>query len=105
MDILEEEHLVERAAHLETVLTVAVEPLRGHELVTDIRSGAAFAAGVKLRDEVPAGVIADACIEAGVVIRAINMNTLQICPPFVTTEDEIAQIVQTIAQALDNYRA
>ena len=28
-----------------------------------------------------------------------------ICPPFVTTEDEVALIAQTIAQALDTYPA
>ena len=105
LDVIEEENLVERAAHLETVLAKAVEPLRTHELVADVRAGAAFMAGIQLRDDVSGDAVAEACTEAGVLIRTIHDNTLQICPPFVTSEDEVALIAQTIADALDAYPA
>jgi adenosylmethionine-8-amino-7-oxononanoate aminotransferase len=105
LDILQEEKLVERAAHLETVLSRAVEPLRAHPLVTDVRAGAAFMAGVQLHADVPGDAIAEACTEAGVLMRTIHDNTLQICPPFVTTEDEIQLIAETIARSLDAYPA
>ena len=105
IDVIEEENLVERAAHLETVLAKAVEPLRTHELVADVRAGAAFMAGIQLRDDVSGDAVAEACTEAGVLIRTIHDNTLQICPPFVTSEDEVALIAQTIADALDAYPA
>ena len=105
LDVIEEEDLVERAAHLETVLEKTVDPLRTHHLVADVRAGAAFMAGVQLRDDVSGDAVAEACTEAGVLIRTIHNNTLQICPPFVTTEDEVALIAQTIAQALDTYPA
>ena len=62
-----------------------------------MRAGAAFMAGVQLRDDVSGDAVAEACTEAGVLIRTIHDNTLQICPPFVTTEDEVALIAQTIA--------
>ena len=39
------------------------------------------------------------------LIRVIHDNTLQICPPFVTTEDEVGLIASTIAEALDAYPA
>ena len=105
LDVIEEEDLVERAAYLETVLEKAVEPLRTHDLVAEVRAGAAFMAGVQLRDDVSGNAVAEACTDAGVLIRTIHNNTLQICPPFVTTEDEIALIAQTIARALDTYPA
>jgi adenosylmethionine-8-amino-7-oxononanoate aminotransferase len=105
IDVIEEENLVERAAHLETVLAKAVEPLRTHELVADVRAGAAFMAGIQLRDDVSGDAVAEACTEAGVLTRTIHDNTLQICPPFVTSEDEVALIAQTIADALDAYPA
>lgn len=105
LDIIEEEGLVERAAHLETVLQKAVAPLSTHELVVEVRAGHAFMAGIQLRDDVSGDAIAEACTEAGVLVRTIHNNTLQICPPFVTTEDEIALIAETITGALDNYRA
>jgi adenosylmethionine-8-amino-7-oxononanoate aminotransferase len=40
-----------------------------------------------------------------VLIRIIHGNTLQICPPFVTAEDEISLIAETITRALDAYPA
>ena len=105
LDVIEEENLVERAAHLETVLEKELDPLRTHHLVADVRAGAAFMAGVQLRDGVSGDAVAEACTEAGVLIRTIHNNTLQICPPFVTTEDEVALIGQTIAEVLDTYPA
>lgn len=104
LDIIAEEDLVERAAHLETVLAKAVAPLSTHDLVAEVRAGDAFMAGIQLRAEVSGDAVAEACTDAGVLIRTIHDNTLQICPPFVTTEDEITLIAQTISQVLDNYR-
>jgi adenosylmethionine-8-amino-7-oxononanoate aminotransferase len=103
LDVIEEEDLVERAAHLEGVLTRAVEPLRGHELVADVRAGAAFMAGIQLRTDVSGAAVAEACTDAGVLMRTIHDNTLQISPPFVTTEDEVQLIAETIARSLDAY--
>jgi adenosylmethionine-8-amino-7-oxononanoate aminotransferase len=83
-----------RAGHLETVLEKAVEPLRSNPLVTDVRSGAAFMVGVQLDDRVSAVAVADTCVERGVVLRAIHDNTLQICPPFVVSDDEVLGFVK-----------
>jgi adenosylmethionine-8-amino-7-oxononanoate aminotransferase len=105
LDILEEEGLVERAAHLETVLEKAVQPLRTHDLVAEVRAGDAFMAGIQLRADVAGDAVAETCTDAGVLIRTIHDNTLQICPPFVVTEDEIALIAATITRALDTYPA
>jgi adenosylmethionine-8-amino-7-oxononanoate aminotransferase len=101
LDILEEEALIERAAKLEPVLAEAVAPLADHELVEEVRAGSAFMAGVQLRDGVPGEAVAEACTASGVLLRTIHNNTLQICPPFVTTEDEIAQIASAIRTSLD----
>lgn len=105
LDILEEEELVARAAHLETVLEKAVEPLRTHDLVAEVRAGDAFMAGIQLRADVQGDAVAEACTNAGVLIRTIHNNTLQICPPFVTTEDEISLTTEAITRALDTYPA
>jgi len=101
LDILEEESLVERAAKLEPVLAEALEPLRDHDLVQEVRAGSAFMAGVQLRAGVPGESVAEACTGSGVLLRTIHDNTLQICPPFVTSEDEIAQIAAAIRTSLD----
>jgi adenosylmethionine-8-amino-7-oxononanoate aminotransferase len=87
------------------VLERLVQPLRTHDLVAEVRAGGAFMAGVQLRPEVSGEAVAEVCTDAGVLIRTIHDNTLQICPSFVTTEDEISLIVETIIQALDTYPA
>ena len=103
LDVLAEESLVAQARRLEAVLEQMVKPLRDSELVVDVRAGAGFLAGVQLRAEVDADRIIDACAESGVLIRTIHDNTLQICPPFVCTDDEVAQIVDAIDGALASY--
>ena len=104
LDVLDEERLVEQSGWLEGVLAKAVEPLRDHQLVEEVRAGAGFMAGIHLHEGVNGDAIAEACTDAGVLIRVIHDNTLQICPPFVTTEDEVGLIAHTIAEALDAYR-
>lgn len=104
LDVLEQEGLVEAAASLETVLVKVLEPLKDHPLVDEVRAGAGFLAGVRLRDGVVGDRVAEACTDAGVLIRTIHDNTLQICPPFVCTEAEVALIASTITGALDTYQ-
>ena len=104
LDVLDEEGLVEQSGWLETVLAKAVDPLRDHELVQEVRAGAGFLAGIHLHEAVNADAIAETCTDAGVLIRVIHDNTLQICPPFVTTEDEVGLIADTITAALDAYQ-
>ena len=103
LDVLAEESLVAQARRLEAVLEQMVKPLRDSELVVDVRAGAGFLAGVQLRAEVDADPIIDACVKSGVLIRTIHDNTLQICPPFVCTDDDVAQIVDAIDGALASY--
>jgi adenosylmethionine-8-amino-7-oxononanoate aminotransferase len=101
LDILRDEVLVKRAAELEDVLVTAVDELRGHPLVQEVRSGCGLLAGVQLHPEVDGEAVADRCIDAGVVTRLIHENTLQISPPFVVTDAEIELIVSTMHTALN----
>ena len=104
LDVLQDENLVEQASWLETVLAKMVEPLGDHELVAEVRAGAGFMAGIHLRPGVNGDAVAEACTDAGVLIRVIHDNTLQICPPFVTAEEELGLIANTIAEALDAHQ-
>lgn len=103
LDVMAEESLVAEARRLEVVLEQMVKPLRDNDLVVDVRAGAGFMAGVQLLAGVDADPIVDACAEAGVLIRTIHDNTLQICPPFICTDDDVAQIVEAIDGALATY--
>lgn len=100
LDVLEEEHLVERAGVLEGVLHQVLQPLAASPYVTEVRSGIGFIAGIQLQPDVPGAAVADVCLERGVITRVITDNTLQICPPFVVTDEECAQIADAVAGAL-----
>ena len=66
LDVLDEEGLIEQSGWLEIVLAKAVEPLRDHQLVEEVRAGAGFMAGIHLHDGVAGDAIAEACTDAGV---------------------------------------
>ena len=43
----------------------------------------------------------DACYERGVLARGIRGSSLQVSPPFVITEDELATTGRVFGEALD----
>jgi len=102
LDIIEREGLVERAAALEPVLRTALAPLADHDLVAEVRSAAGFIAGVRLEADVPGELVARTCIERGVITRVITDNVLQVCPPFVVDESDLASIAETLVESLDD---
>lgn len=100
LDILEAEHLVQRAKELETVLAEATTVLEGHALVRDIRVGG-FLAGIELDPAISGEALADTLIERGFIFRPLPGNNLQMSPPFVTTDSEVHTAVKAIKDALD----
>jgi adenosylmethionine-8-amino-7-oxononanoate aminotransferase len=99
LDVLEREGLMGRVADLEPVLQDAVGRLAGHELVDEVR-GAGLLAGVQLRADVDGEAVVRQALDEGVVLRIITGNTIQICPPFVATPDEVRSIPAAIERAL-----
>jgi len=97
LDIIQRERLVERSATLEPVLRELLEPLRDEDGVVDVRS-----AGLAAAVELDAGVIEanpNALMAAvlaarrhGVLTRALRGVALQISPPLVVSEAELATI-------------
>lgn len=102
LDIIEREGLIERAATLEPVLRELLEPLRSEAGVADVRS-----AGLAAAVELDAGVLEAnpvapmaavlAARQHGVLTRALRGVALQISPPLVVAEDELAAIVDAVA--------
>jgi adenosylmethionine-8-amino-7-oxononanoate aminotransferase len=105
LDILERERLVPRAAELEAELTRVLAPLAGHELVAEVRSGAAFLAGVRLEPHVPGELVARGAIGRGVITRVITDNVLQVSPPFVIDEVDLEWLAATFEASLDQVAA
>jgi adenosylmethionine-8-amino-7-oxononanoate aminotransferase len=107
LDVIERERLVARVAELEPVLARAVAPLAGHDLVAEVRAGTGLLAAVEITERARAAdpglvqrLVAD--IRArGVITRQLRGVALQISPPFVITEAEIARIAEVFAAAFD----
>ena len=102
LDIIEREGLVERVAALEPVLRDLLEPLadarrrRGGPQRRARRCGRARRRPARARPAAPAdGMLA--ARRHGVITRVLRGVALQISPPFVVTEDELAAIVDGIA--------
>jgi adenosylmethionine-8-amino-7-oxononanoate aminotransferase len=105
IDILEREGLVERAAALEPVLAGLLEPLQELPGVAEVRC-TGLAAAVELDGDLlaanPAAGAATvlAARRHGVISRLLRGVALQISPPLVVTEDELARIVDGIGAAV-----
>ena len=93
LEILEREDLVQRVKELEPTFA---EKLRSIEGVVEVRT-AGLVAGVQV-EEVERVVAR--LRELGVLTRVVGGHSLQICPPFVITEDELDFLAAQIAAAL-----
>jgi putrescine aminotransferase len=105
LDIIERERLVERAATLEPVLRDLVAPLVELPGVAEVRS-VGLAAAIELDADLLAAhpTIGPAVVVAarghGVISRFLRGAALQISPPLVVSEEELAAIVDGLAAAL-----
>src|SRR4051812_25648659 len=102
LDVIEKEGLVQRVKELEPVLTEALRPLADLDSVADVRSGVGLLGAVELADPSRLQAVIDACYERGVLVRGIRGMALQVSPPFVITEDEIAKTVEVFADVLSS---
>lgn len=110
LQIIEEEHLVERAADRGAYLQKRLQELRKHDIVGDVR-GLGLVAGIELvRDrgtkelfDVSTGVgrrVWLDALERGVIVRPLQGDVLAISPPFVISEDQIDQMVLTLDESI-----
>jgi adenosylmethionine-8-amino-7-oxononanoate aminotransferase len=93
--ILDDESLVERANVLGEQLVTGLEAMGSRHKVKEIRISGLMC-GVELVPEVSAEEVGLGAIADGVIIKGMMGNTLQVTPPFVTTENQIDQIVSTL---------
>jgi putrescine aminotransferase len=101
LEVIEREGLVQRVRELEPVLADALAPLADHPAVTEVRTGVGLLGAVELADPSKLQAVIDAAYERGVLVRGIRGVALQVSPPFVITEDEIAETARVFGDALD----
>jgi putrescine---pyruvate transaminase len=101
LDVIEREGLVARVRSLEPLLEQALRPLESHPLVAEVRAGLGLLGGVELADGSKLGAVVEEARSRGVLLRALRGVALQVSPPFVISEEEIATIGRVIGESLD----
>lgn len=100
LDILEREGLVDRVKELEQQLVEGMQDLASRRpSVTEVRV-CGLLAGATLDDGFDAVAVTDALIDRGFIARPLRGNTLQLSPPFITTDNELATLVDAIDDTL-----
>jgi len=111
LELMEERGVMAHAARMGELLQRKLAPLADHPLVGDYR-GIGLIAGLELAEDKaerrpfdPALKIgfrvAAACLEAGLVVRAIPGDVIAICPPLIIDEAQIGELVSKLEQGLD----
>ena len=93
IDVIKEEGLIERAAHVCEVIRSGLKALNLPG-VADIR-GMGSMIGVEL--ERPCGELVMQALEAGLVLNVTADNVIRMLPPLVMTEDEARLVVERLA--------
>lgn len=99
LEIIRREGLVERATHIGDRLSGGLKALADDGVIDHARGlGGMWAAG--LRPDQNAMALRDVMFERGnVICRALNADSLLFCPPLVTTDEQIDQMVDAVATA------
>lgn len=99
LQILEKEELLQRALSIGARLSNGLRSIENDGLVASVRGEGCVWAIAHHPGIDPVGV-RDAMLERGVITRAIGADTNTFCPPFVTTDDQIDQIIDTLVEVL-----
>jgi adenosylmethionine-8-amino-7-oxononanoate aminotransferase len=102
IDIIEREGLVERAQHVGALVADALRALQRDGLLEEVRGdGGVWAAGLHKGHD--AMVVRDIALEKGAIVRGIGADTNAFCPPLVTTDSEIARLMDAYAESLNQH--
>ena len=104
LDIIEREGLIERAAVIGARLGAGLQALAADGTVAAAR-GAGAVWAVAQQPGVDPFAVRDRMLDLGVITRAVGTDTNTFCPPFVTSEAQIDQIVDTLAEAVGQLTA
>lgn len=100
LDVIERDGLVPRVRELEQVLRTELDGLlQRSDAVVDVRVGG-FLGGVQLDERLDNARVCDRAVELGFITRALRGNTLQLSPPFIVSDREVADYVAAIEQAI-----
>lgn len=99
LDITESEGLLDRAKQIGARLAPGLQALQREGALADVR-GVGGVWGVSVPDGTDPVAVRDRMLDLGVVVRPIAPVTLAICPPLVTTDDELDEVVAALRTSL-----
>jgi putrescine aminotransferase len=100
LDILEREHLLDRARELEGPLFEGLQSLVDHPLVAEARGGIGLLGAIDLVDASKVQDVFLGARERGVIVRPLAKG-LAVSPPLTITQEHIDEIVATLRATLD----
>ncbi len=103
LDVIEEEGLVARVASLEEPFHAAISGVEGHDAVAEVRHYGLLGAVQLTEDALAAGGLeatVGALRDEGILTRGLVGHSMQFSPPFVVTEEEIAELGTKLSAAL-----
>jgi predicted acetylornithine/succinylornithine family transaminase len=95
LEVMEREQVPERAARAGTRLAESLQKVDG---VADVR-GAGLLIAAELAPGLEAKVVAQRCLDAGLVLNAVTATALRFAPPLLVTDAEIDEALAIIATA------
>lgn len=110
LELMEERGVMTHAAKMGERLQKGLECVREHPLVGNVR-GKSLIAGVELvadrdtherfaPDKKIAFKAAAACLEEGLIVRALPGDTIAICPPLIIDEGQVDELVEKLVRGL-----
>ncbi|MDO8732201.1 MAG: adenosylmethionine--8-amino-7-oxononanoate transaminase [Actinomycetota bacterium] len=100
IDLLLSQNWSAEVARIETELSAGLSPLVGHQTVKEVRVLGAIGV-VQLKAPVDVAAATDAAVMAGVWIRPFS-DLIYTMPPYIASNDEVAQICMAIVAAVDS---
>lgn len=114
IELMEERGIMAHAAKMGEQLQAGLERVREHPLVGDVRgesliAGIEFVADRETHERFPAEKkiafqAAAACLEEGLIVRALPGDTIAICPPLIISEAQVDELLEKLMRGLDRVK-
>ncbi len=102
--IFEEEDIIGHVRELTPYLEEKLDALCEKEDLLTGRRGRGFMQGLVVREDVPAGKIASAALEEGLVVLTAGGNVIRLVPPLVITKDDIDTMCRILGKVIEEVR-
>lgn len=98
LKLLNEQDMEARIAHLNEVITEAIEPARNLDNVDDVRTIGAIGV-IQTKMPVDVGEFQKRCVEKGIWVRPFGLN-VYVMPPFIIDDDDLRYLIRSTIEIL-----